>query len=369
MKVLLLTKYARLGASTRLRSLQYVAALDGMDVKFDMSPLFGDDYIRNLYSKKKISPMYVLHAYWARFLSLLQAKQYDVVWLEKELFPYFPSWFERALSQLRIQYIVDYDDAVFHNYDCAANPVKRLFKNKIAHVMRYAAMVIVGNNYLEDYAKRAGATRVERLPTVIDLQSYSAHLENSTTTDHAVIGWIGTPTTVRYLEPIFPVINRLSHIFDIELVLIGAEPLTKGYKFIRCINWEEATEVREIAKFDIGIMPLPDEPFEHGKCGYKLIQYMACYKPVVASPIGVNVDLVKHGENGFLADTQDSWFNALRCLITAPHLRAFMGKEGRSLVEEKYCLQVTAPKMLNLLREVAGRKARMHDEVEESRLQ
>ena len=120
-------------------------------------------------------------------------------------------------------------------------------------------------------------------------------------------------------------------------------------------DWDEATETGEIGKFDVGIMPLPDNPWERGKCGFKLIQYMACGKPVVASPVGVNREIVVDGVNGFLASSHDEWVRALERLKSDPELRRTMGANGRRMVEEKYCLQVTAPRLHRLLLEAAGR--------------
>jgi glycosyltransferase involved in cell wall biosynthesis len=115
------------------------------------------------------------------------------------------------------------------------------------------------------------------------------------------------------------------------------------------IAWSEQTEVQSIANFDIGIMPLLDEPFARGKCGYKLIQYMACGLPVVASPVGVNSQIVEHGVNGFLADTPEQWEHALQTLLTDASLRQRMGQAGRAKVEREFCIQVTGPRLAALL--------------------
>ena len=111
------------------------------------------------------------------------------------------------------------------------------------------------------------------------------------------------------------------------------------------VPWTEAAEVAAIAEFDVGIMPLADEPWERGKCGYKLIQYMACGLPVVASPVGVNRQIVEHGVNGFLAETPTQWDEALRTLLADPALRQRMGQAGRQKVERQFSLQVTGPKV------------------------
>lgn len=120
------------------------------------------------------------------------------------------------------------------------------------------------------------------------------------------------------------------------------------------VIWSEVTEVQEMQHFDVGIMPLPDEPWERGKCGFKLIQYMACARPVVGSPVGVNCKIIKHGVNGYLAETNDEWIQALLGLKENKEHRQRMGEAGRELVEKEYSLQVTAPQLVEMLQRVKG---------------
>jgi glycosyltransferase involved in cell wall biosynthesis len=355
MNILVLTRYSRLGASSRLRSLQYVNALAGSAIKFQVFPLLNDDYLRTIYAGEKVSFFTVMSAYWNRLKILRNARNFDVVWIEKELFPNFPCWFELLLARFRVPYVVDYDDAIFHNYDASTNPFLQLLKNKIDKVMLHAALVTVGNSYLGHRAIKAGSNHVTILPTVIDIRRYPPPLEQINN-ERLVIGWIGSPSTVKFLQPLLPVLARLTTIFPLELTVIGAKIDAPDYGFIRCVAWDEATEVEEIGRFDIGVMPLPDKRWERGKCAYKLIQYMACGKPVVASPVGMNVDVVQEGINGLLADTDEAWFHALFHLLTDVGLRQTMGRHGRRLVEEKYCLQVMAPKLLQLFEQVLSDK-------------
>lgn len=351
-KVLLLNRYDRLGASSRVRTLQYIPYFAEEGIECHSEPLLGNEYLQALYAKKKISKTYLLKRYLRRLRVLLSVHQYDVVLIEKEIFPNMPAWLERILSWARVPYVIDYDDAIFHGYDMSKNPIKRLLKNKIGAAMRYSTVVTAGNSYLAAHASAAGARRIELFPTAIDLRSYPASAARSAA-DRPVIGWIGTPFTVRYLEPLLPIIEKLNKAFGAELVIVGATVDTKKHPYARCIPWHEHTEVEEIGKFDIGVMPLPDEPWEKGKCGYKLIQCMACSKPVVASPVGMNVDVVQQGVNGYLARTEHEWFEAISALLAEPALRQEMGRKGRAMVEEKYCVQVTAPRLARLLKDVA----------------
>lgn len=355
MKILALTRYSRLGASSRLRSLQYIDIWQEDGVEFHVSALLNDDYVQALYKGEKTPFSKILAAYARRLRALLNASHYDLLWIEKELFPYLPSWAEICLAQFNVPYVVDYDDAIFHNYDVSSHPLKRLLKNKIKSVMRNATIVTVGNSYLGRHAMEAGAKMVEMVPTVIDLSRYPEPITRPSGTP-LVVGWIGSPSTVKFLTPLLPVMARLALTIPIEFVIIGANVDQTKYPFARSVQWQESTEVAEISKFDVGVMPLPDSAWERGKCAYKLIQYMACGKAVVGSPVGMNVDVIEDGVSGFLATTDGEWLAALTRLLSNEALRDAMGRRGRQLVEEKYCLDVTAPRLLQSLRTIASNR-------------
>lgn len=348
MKVLLLSRYGRMGASSRLRSYQYLPYLKQQGIEVTANALFDDRYLQLLYSKKTKSIAAVVTYYTQRLACLLTAKRYDLVWIEKELLPSLPAFAEMLLNKFRIPYIVDYDDAIFHRYDQHKNPVIRsLLKNKIGKVMQQARTVIAGNSYLAEYARKWQAARVEILPTVIDLERYSA--DTTPNNERLTIGWIGTPATQAYLKIIAPVLTKASQDYGIQIFAVGARELELPGVTLHCIPWSEAGEVAVIQQFDIGIMPLPDQAFERGKCGYKLIQYMACAKPVIASPIGVNSDIVKHGETGLLAINEQEWLHAIATLKDNKEKSRQMGRAGRTLVESDYCLQVTAPRLHKII--------------------
>ena len=351
LKILAFTRYTNLGASSRLRTFQYLTLLKDSNIQVTVSPLLGDSYLKNLYQNKPTNWRLVFKAYLMQLFKLFVCKKYDLLWIEKELFPNLPAWFEKALNNLKINYIVDYDDAIFHNYDLPNSSKNRLLPNKIAKVMQNAALVCCGNNYLADYAMRSGASRIEIIPTVIDINRYAV----VETKPHSklVIGWIGTPVTVKYLNLIAPALQMVAKELPIQLRVIGATFECDGLD-VDCRPWTEETEVKEIQDFDIGIMPLIDSPWERGKCGYKLIQYMACAKPIIASPIGVNNEIVIHGVNGFCAEHTDDWVKAFHDMYLNVHNRSVMGAKGRKIVEEKYSLQITAPRLAQLFHEVAS---------------
>ncbi|MDZ4042089.1 MAG: glycosyltransferase family 4 protein [Eubacteriales bacterium] len=351
MKILLLSRYGRLGASSRVRSYQYIPYLELHGMKVTVGPLLEDAYIQDLYADKRKRVGAIFYAYLRRLGYLFRSHQFDLLWIEKELFPWLPALAETLLDHLSIPYVVDYDDAVFHRYDIHPKAIVRsILGRKIDAIMRRAAIVIVGNDYLAERARRAGAKRVEYLPTVVDLEGYHTTPKSNSTV--FTIGWIGSPATCHYLKLIASPLRDICSVYNARLVLIGAEKVDLPGVPIEYVAWSEATEVQEMQRFDVGVMPLVDEPWERGKCGFKLIQYMACGRPVVGSPIGVNKQIIEHGVNGFQANTNKEWVDAMQLLRKDAELREKMGECGRKLVEESYCIQVTAPKLVSLLRSV-----------------
>lgn len=349
MKVLALTRYGRTGASSRMRFHQYLPALEATGIQVDMAPLFSDGYVRGLQQGRR-SPWEVLRAYAGRVSSLRRAVGFDLLWIEKEALPWLPAGLELALMSGRVPFVLDYDDAVFHSYDQHRSAwVRQWLAGKHPALMRRAALVVAGNGYLADFARAAGAVRVEVVPTVIDLARYPAPGWGGARSGALLtIGWIGQRATASFLTPLAPVFERLSAEGRARFAAIGIDTAALGLP-MQAVPWTEATEVASISQFDVGVMPLVDESFERGKCGYKLIQYMACGLPVVASPVGVNCHIVEHGVNGFLAETPRQWQEALQSLTADPGLRLRMGQAGRRKVEQYFCLQVTGPRMAALL--------------------
>lgn len=353
-KALFLTKYSREGASTRYRFLQYFPYLEAEGVRCVFSPLTDAAYLKNLYAIKRGTLDDYARAIFRRAKAFFSIRKYDVAVIEYEILPYFPPVLEMALKALKIPYIVNYDDAIFYRYGQSPKPwVRALLGGKIDTVMRNADIVIAGNRYLADYAaKRGGALRVEIMPTVVDIKRYPRTLrkENPIFT----IGWIGSPSTAKYLTDIAPALARVCEGGRGKVVLIGSGPAKLEGVPVEIRPWSEETEVRDLESCDAGIMPLYDGLWEKGKCGLKTIQYMACALPVVVSPVGVNREIVEDGVTGILASSNEEWVRALTTLRDDKVLRGRLGLAGRKVVEERYSVQVTAPKFAELIIEAAG---------------
>ncbi|MBH2024458.1 MAG: glycosyltransferase family 4 protein [Flavobacteriales bacterium] len=348
MKILYFTKYSRNAGSSRLRSYQYVPWLEEAGFQVEVSPLFNEQYLINLYAGTSTLKEAV-KGYTKRLLMLFSAAKYDRIVIEKELFPYLPAFAERLLSLFRVKYIADYDDAIFHNYDLHPNPVIRgVLGKKIDRVMRYACTVVAGNSYLAARAKKAGAKKIEVIPTVIDLLRYPKL--PAAEDQPVVLGWIGTKSTFeKHVVPVMGWLQNAVEENDIIFHLVGVQPDQDYGDRIRFLPWKEDTEVAMIQSFSIGIMPLQDSLWEQGKCSYKLIQYMACSKPVIASPVGMNKEVVKEGINGYTTTGESEWRAAVKLLVGDEKKRMAFGKAGRTMVEKKYALQVTAKQWIALL--------------------
>jgi glycosyltransferase involved in cell wall biosynthesis len=347
MKVLLLSQYDRLAASSRLRALQYIPRLRALGIDVMSCPLLSDQHLDHLYRRGVRCYRQVITSYIRRIYQAVKSYNYDLVWLQGELLPWFPAWGEQLFARMNVPYIVDYDDAVFHKYDLHPNRVVRAFlKFKIDVVMRRAALVIVGNDYLAERALRVGARRVQQLPTAVDLSRYV--ISQARDSQCFTVGWIGSPVTRKYLEHVGQALSRFCNQRPARLVCIGSGSFEIGGVPLTVKEWSEETEVAELAQFDVGIMPLQDGPWERGKCGYKLVQYMACGLPVIASPVGANSQIVRHGINGYLASTTEEWIKALMSLNKNAGLRNKMGLEGRRLVETYHSLDRLVPRLESL---------------------
>ena len=361
-KVLALTKYGRLGASSRMRFLQYLPWLQKNELQVTVQPLLSDDLLHARYKNDGYG-LSLVFAYASRLRALMARAQFDVVWIEKEALPWWPVWLELALLR-GVPYVLEYDDAIFHNYDQHTHPwVRHVFGQRLDNLMAQASLVVGGNSYLAQRARDAGAPWAEVVPTVIDLARYPYPPQMAAAATTALpnadglprIVWIGSPSTVQYLQLLREPLRQLAMEQPFVLRVIGGGAVDLPGVQVEVVPWTEATEAENISACQVGVMPLLDSLWERGKCGYKLIQYMACGLPVVASNVGVNPEIVRDGESGYLASEAEDWVTALGKLLRSPPLRGQLGAAGRRRVEEEYCIQKTGPLIAQLLRTAAGK--------------
>jgi glycosyltransferase involved in cell wall biosynthesis len=334
MRILFLPRYGPQAASSRYRIWQYVPLFERAGYEVEVQPLLDDGYVGQLYKTGRRGRWWLASGYGRRLLRAFRWGRFDAMICEQEMLPFLPAFVERWLQRSKARFFVDYDDAAYATY--ARWPWLR---GKIPRVMAAAETVVVGNSHLCEYAGRF-ARRVRVIPTVVDLAGYPNHRETGST-ENVCMGWIGTPITARNLRALIPVMKKLQCAhpkLNFRFIGAGNDFPLNGLR-AEVPAWSRETESELLLGCDIGIMPLPETEFMRGKCGLKLIQYMACGLPVVASPVGVNREIVEEGKNGYLASSDDEWFGKLDKVIRDSELRMRLGKAGRAKVAGAYTLE------------------------------
>jgi glycosyltransferase involved in cell wall biosynthesis len=350
-KILMLPRYGIAGPSSRYRFFQFASLIEGCGYTCHISPLFSDKYITSFYSSGKKNRFEALMGILKRLAVIYKAFVYDLIIIEYEMLPYFPPLFERILKLAGRKYIADFDDAIYARYSYhSCLLVRWLLGKKIDRVIEYASAVTVANNSLLEYVNVINS-RVFLLPTVVSAARY----DSEPAPDHKdgfTVGWIGSPTSSIYLLSLNAVFRVLCQ-KGIRVSLIGTGiremQALKGYG-IEYIDWNEETEIREIKKFSVGIMPLTDDSWSKGKSGFKLVQYMACRLPVIASPVGANLEIVDDGETGMLVNTDEEWIKAVLYLAENPTAAEAMGEKGYRKFREKYSLEAVNSRYIEVVK-------------------
>ena len=352
MRVAAFTKYDREAASTRVRLLQFLPAFRAAGIEVSYHPLLGNDYVRSIAGHERPSRWAIARAYGQRFGQLLRRTNCDLIWVYAELFPYLPAAFERLAFQAGKPVIYDCDDAFYLPYEQLGWPWGRLLGGKLEPLIAGAAACTCGNPTLAAHASRLNSNVLE-VPTVVDTDCYRPGGRPSE--GPPVIGWIGSPTTWANVEPLLPTIEAICRTSGAIFKVIGAGAAMRHKRFagMEAADWSEDSEIEAVQAMNIGIMPLLDNPFNRAKSGYKLVQYMAAGLPVVASPVGVNRDIVLDGSTGFLANDELEWAESLGRLLASPQLRAELGAAGRDRAVAHYSLASQAPRLIELFNRTA----------------
>jgi glycosyltransferase involved in cell wall biosynthesis len=320
-------------------------------VPFESPALTSVLYERGHRAKKAL---WVAYDFLRRARHVLAARRYDAAVIYREASLIGPAIWERVMAAAKIPFVLDFDDAIWMSGQklSKANGIfsNLHFQGKTSTLCRLASAVTVGNEFLASYARRHGRN-VFVLPTSIDLTTYPPQPELPAD-DPFVVTWSGSTTTLYNFEDARPALERLAQRRKILVRVICNEPPSRPIAGAanEFVPWTQTGEAETIGKTHVGIMPLQDEPFTRGKCGLKGLQYMATGKAAVLSPVGMNADLVQHGENGFLASTTDEWVDVLDKLAASPELRRRVGRAGRVTVEEKYAGEIVARRFAEVVR-------------------
>lgn len=289
----------------------------------------------------------------SRRLSLVRkAKDYDLVYILREAALLGPPLFEKLIRQRRVPVVFDFDDAIFVSYRSPANGYLSYLKfaSKTKTICRIASHVMVGNPYLAEYARQVNE-RVTVVPTTIDTEKYRVSRREESSRP-LVIGWTGSYSTVQHLDTLRGALKKLAARESFRLRVIGTPAYECSPIEVEPTVWRADTELEDLSKIDIGVMPLPDDKWSKGKCGLKALQFMALGIPTVCSPVGVNTDIIQDDRNGFIASTEDEWVDKLSRLLRSQELRQRLGQAGRETVEQKYSAKTQTPRVYEIFKSV-----------------
>jgi glycosyltransferase involved in cell wall biosynthesis len=338
--------------SQRFRFEQYFNFLEANGYKCEMSYLITEKDDKIFYSPGKYlgKAWILLKSILKRFRDVARANSCSIIFIQREAFMLGTTFFEKLISKSKAKIIFDFDDAVWLDQQSEFSSNKNLIwlkkPSKTSEIIKLSSLVFAGNQYLMDYALQYNPN-VVLIPTTIDTEEYSI---NPLPKGNApiCIGWSGSQTTIEHFAFAIPVLKRIKEKYKdaITFKVIGDKNYTNEALEIQGLPWKKESELKELQTFDIGIMPLPNQEWTKGKCGLKGLQYMSLGIPTIMSPVGVNTVIIQDGVNGFLADTQEEWFEKLECLIQDADLRKKLGEAGKRTVEEKYSVHVQKERYL-----------------------
>jgi glycosyltransferase involved in cell wall biosynthesis len=356
-KVLFIVPYPlREAPSQRFRFEQYFAVLKANSIDFDVQAFLPQTLWRVFYGTGNVpkKSLVILGGFWRRIVCLTGVWRYDFVFIHREAAPIGPPIFEWLIAKVcRRKIIYDYDDAIWLTDVKSETRLNRLIKNrgKVSTICALSYRVSCGNSYLAAYAGSYNTSVVVN-PTTIDTDGL--HVKNRVPlsgkeNQQLTIGWTGSHSTLKYLETIEFVLQRIEQAYPaVNFVVIADKPPKLAIRRMTFVPWKEESEIADLMTIDIGIMPLPDDEWSKGKCGFKILQYMSLNIPSVSSAVGVNQDIVRHNENGFLCTTDEEWFRALATLIESPTLRHQFGVAGRETVVHHYSVNSNTATVLSL---------------------
>lgn len=344
----------------RFRFEQYLDYLKANGFEYEFSNLISEKDDSIFYAKGKyLSKFFILlKSILIRIRDVWRAKDYDIVFIYREAVMFGSTLFEKMMAKRGAKIVLDFDDAIWLMDVSDGNKNLQWLKkpSKTPDIIKQCNLVIVGNRYLAEYSRQFN-TNVEIIPTTLITEYYKPNKTRAIDSSKICIGWTGSATTLKHLETATPILKKIKEKFpqvyfkvisDVTFAIDGLE--------IHNCKWTKENEVADLEEITIGIMPLPDDKWAMGKCGFKGLQYMAMEIPAVMSPVGVNTEIIEDGINGFLATTEEQWIEKLSMLINEEGLRKKLGENGRKTVVERYSYLSQKDRYIQLLNELAAKK-------------
>ena len=352
-RILFLLPYPLQSApSQRFRIELFFPELEKSRITYDVSSFMDMETWNILYrGGGAISKLWgVLKGFSRRWFTVLfRCWRYQYVFIHREAAPIGPPVFEWILARLFGKKIIyDFDDAIWMSDSTVENRFVRWIKCrwKIKYICRWSYKISAGNLFLHNYAQQFNSN-VTIIPTCVDTDLHHNKIKDHKE-GHLTIGWTGSHSTLKYLEIILPAIASLQQEFNFTFLIISNKPPAFELKNLKFVKWNEKSEVDDLLHMDIGVMPLPDNLWSEGKCGFKLVQYLSLGIPAVASMAGVNKKIIEQGVNGFLCENVSEWKCALQKLLTDSMLRKSMGVEGRRKIGQEYSIRSQKTKFIEL---------------------
>ena len=357
MKIVFVVPYPpTFSPSQRFRFEQYFSLLKARTYFFETHSFWDTMTWAILYKKGNFITKSIgfIKGFSKRFLLLFNLSHVDFIFIHREAAPIGPPIFEWIIARvLKKKIIYDFDDAIWLPNTSGENSLVAHLKwhQKVRAICRWSYAVSCGNKYLCEYARQFNM-RVFLNPTTIDTE----HLHNpklyysKIKSTKIIMGWTGTHSTLKYIDSLLPVFKTLEEKFpnQIEFVVVADKEPLFTLSCLRFVRWNKQTEIQDLLQFDIGLMPLTDDVWSQGKCGFKALQYLALQIPAVVSPVGVNNPIVENGVSGFVCAEEQAWIEALTLLIENEALRKKMGEAGRKKVIENYSVLSNSENFLSL---------------------
>jgi glycosyltransferase involved in cell wall biosynthesis len=337
--------------SQRFRFEQYLSFLTENNYSYDFSYTISANDDKLFYQKGKLLKkiQILLKTLFIRIKDWFSYSQYDIVFVQREALLIGSTFFEKKVKNSKAKLVFDFDDSIWLMNVSDGNKNFKWLKNpeKTSKIIKESDLVFAGNQYLADYAK-AYNQKVIIIPTTIDTSIYLPK-KIKRSDDKIIIGWSGSITTIQHFEFAIDFLKEIKKKYGdkVHVTVVGDQNYVNNELDIKGLPWIAEKEIEVLNTFDIGIMPLPDDLWAKGKCGLKGLQYMALEIPTIMSPVGVNSEIIKHGENGFLANTTAEWVKHISYLIENPEERIKIGKASRNTVIEKYSIEANKQNYLN----------------------
>jgi len=351
-RILFLVPYPLgIAPSQRFRFEQYFDILKANDFEFDVKTYLDDKAMLFLYDKGNFicKVWKVKLGILKRIFQLFTLFKYDFVFIHREAAAIGPPIFEWLIAKVfRKKVIFDFDDAIWLKNTSSTNSVISLFKRyrNAENVCSWAWKVSCGNDYLANHATKFNKNVVVN-PTTIDTENLHNRVKEFSG-EKITIGWTGTHSTIKYLDALIPILKKLENEFGFNFLVIADRKPDFELKSLQFVPWNKQSEIDDLLKMDVGVMPLEDDKWAKGKCGFKALQYMALGIPAIVSPVGVNTKIVDHGYNGWICNTEAEWEQTLRQILHKQIELKRFSDAARTKIEEHYSVKTNTTNFLHL---------------------